>query len=61
LSGWVCNKDDGSVEALLVGEEAAVESMLLALRDGPGAASVRDIEVAELSDVPDVTGFKITG
>ncbi|WP_132241588.1 acylphosphatase [Primorskyibacter sedentarius] len=61
LRGWVHNNDDGSVTTLLVGAEDAVKAMLLALRDGPGAAAVRDVLVDELEDLPDVEGFEITG
>ena len=61
LRGWVRNNDDGSVSTLLAGDEEAVKAMLLALRDGPGAAAVRDVLVEELAGPPDVTGFEITG
>ncbi|WP_116599228.1 acylphosphatase [Primorskyibacter marinus] len=61
LHGWVRNNDDGSVSAMLIGPDDAVEEMLDRLRDGPGAAAVRDIEVEELPASPDISGFEITG
>jgi len=45
LSGWVRNRSDGSVEALIVGEEQAVGRMIDACRRGPALARVDDIDV----------------
>lgn len=62
LRGWVRNRDDGSVEALLAGPEAAVEEMVAAMSDGPGAARVTDVwtEAADPATAPDGE-FRITG
>lgn len=61
LHGWVRNNDDGSVSALFIGPEDKVEDILDQLRDGPGAAAVRDIEIEQLPASPDIAGFEITG
>ena len=45
LSGWVRNRRDGAVEALIVGDEAAVGSMIDACRRGPALARVDEIDV----------------
>ncbi len=45
LAGWVRNRADGSVEALIVGEEQAVGRMIDACRRGPALARVDDIDV----------------
>jgi acylphosphatase len=45
LTGWVRNRRDGAVEALLVGEESAVGRMIEACRRGPPAARVDEIDV----------------
>ena len=45
LSGWVRNRADGSVEALIVGDEHAVGRMIDACRRGPTLARVDDIDV----------------
>ncbi len=45
LSGWVRNRSDGAVEALIVGDEAAVGAMIKACRQGPTMARVDEIDV----------------
>jgi acylphosphatase len=56
LAGWVRNCDDGSVEALIQGEEAEVRHMVALMHDGPRAARVERIE--ELETAPEtLTGF----
>jgi acylphosphatase len=44
LSGWVRNRRDGSVEAVFAGTSAAVAEMLDAIRGGPPAAAVSQVE-----------------
>lgn len=44
LRGWVRNRRDGSVEALLIGPPADVEAMIAACRDGPPMARVTNVE-----------------
>ncbi|MCR0981697.1 acylphosphatase [Roseomonas populi] len=56
LSGWVRNRADGTVEALLAGEEDAVGSVLLAARRGPPGAFVEAIEES-FADPPEGPGF----
>ena len=45
LTGWVRNRTDGSVEALIVGEESAIGHMIAACRRGPPMAKVDEIDV----------------
>jgi acylphosphatase len=40
VAGWVRNRGDGTVEALVTGDTAAVEELLRACRRGPPGASV---------------------
>lgn len=47
LAGWVRNCTDGSVEAHLEGDEAAVEELIDRLHRGPPAAEVQRVEVSE--------------
>jgi len=45
VTGWVRNRPDGSVEALLQGEATAVEAVLAWCRTGPPGARVDAIDV----------------
>jgi acylphosphatase len=45
LTGWVRNRRDGAVEALIVGDESAVGEMIEACRRGPSLARVDEIDV----------------
>jgi acylphosphatase len=55
LTGWVRNRVDGTVEAVIVGEDAAVGRMIEACRRGPPAARVDavDIEPLDLDILPE--------
>lgn len=44
LTGWVRNRGDGAVEALVVGDELAVGAMIEACRRGPLPARVDEID-----------------
>ena len=48
VTGWVRNRADGSVEAVLQGDADVVERMCAWLRRGPPMARVDDVELAEL-------------
>jgi acylphosphatase len=48
LRGWVRNRRDGSVEALVTGRPEDVAAMVEAARNGPAGASV-----AEVTTMPD--------
>ena len=47
VSGWVRNRADGAVEAMLQGETSQVEALIDWARRGPPAAQVLSIEVSE--------------
>ncbi len=49
LEGWVRNRRDGSVEAVVAGEERLVDGMIEALRHGPPVSRVDGIEVTAAS------------
>ncbi|MEV7395916.1 acylphosphatase [Aeromicrobium sp. NPDC092404] len=46
VAGWVSNRPDGSVEAVLEGDEAAVTAVVDWCRHGPPRAEVKDVEVS---------------
>ena len=50
LRGWVRNRTDGSVEALVIGEDDAVARMIEACREGPFGARVSDVAVSDAED-----------
>ena len=56
IDGWVRNRADGAVEALVAGDVDAVEELLRLCRRGPRAAEVSSI-VDELAEPPDGPGF----
>jgi acylphosphatase len=45
VTGWVRNRGDGAVEALVVGDDTAVGTMIDACRRGPALAQVEEIDV----------------
>lgn len=58
VAGWVRNRPDGSVEVVLEGPAAAVESVICFCRSGPPRARVERVEVAR--ETPEqLTGFEI--
>lgn len=50
LKGWVRNRRDGSVEALIAGESKEVDAMIAACRQGPRSARVDAVEIAEADE-----------
>lgn len=50
LSGWVRNRRDGSVQALVRGEPDALEKIVAWSRRGPAAAVVSEVTVTEADD-----------
>jgi len=59
LSGWVRNRPDGSVEAVLEGETEKVEQMLAWLHIGSPQAEVREVQVTDEQPLGDKTAFAI--
>jgi len=45
VTGWVRNRQDGRVEAVLEGDETAVNEVLAFCRQGPPQAQVSDVWV----------------
>jgi len=50
LRGWVRNRSDGGVEALVIGEEDAVARIIEACREGPFGARVAYVAVSDAND-----------
>jgi len=58
LSGWVRNRSDGSVEAVLTGESGAVAEVATLCRQGPRSAIVSNV-ISEDYDGPLRNGFRV--
>jgi acylphosphatase len=59
LHGWVRNLPDGRVEALLEGDQDAVDRVESALWLGPSGAAVDDIQMEQTTPSGRATGFAI--
>ena len=58
VAGWVANRPDGTVEAVLEGDADAVEALVRWLHDGPRGADVERVEVEE-GEPEGLTGFDV--
>src|SRR5690606_1449570 len=56
VAGWVRNRRDGTVEAVLAGESQAVAALLAWARQGPAQARVDQVQV-ELGNEENHVGF----
>lgn len=59
VSGWVRNRSDGSVEAAVHGDSAAVDALVRWARRGPELAHVERVEIGP--DDGSYNGFDIIG
>ena len=57
VSGWVRNRRDGSVEAVIAGDTSKVDEMLTMCWRGPPSAKVDGVSVEDAA-VPDGRGFE---
>jgi acylphosphatase len=58
VSGWVRNRVDGSVEALLQGPPERVAQLIAWARRGPPAARVDEVQVEARDEEPACAGFE---
>jgi acylphosphatase len=59
LAGWVRNRTDGSVEALVQGPPERVSEVVAWARRGPPASRVDEVQVEPLPDEPPHFGFEL--
>jgi acylphosphatase len=61
ITGWVRNRRDGSVEALVIGAAPALDEFKAAAQRGPRAARVIrvDVEVANAADLAGQQDFRM--
>ncbi|WZH35281.1 MAG: acylphosphatase [Microbacterium enclense] len=56
--GWVRNRREGTVEALIAGEEAAIDAVVAWAHDGPPSARVERVELVDSAETSP-SGFEI--
>ncbi len=57
ISGWVCNRSDRSVEAVIVGHAQTLAQMIDWASRGPPDANVAQVYVEEVDPLPQMQGF----
>ena len=58
VAGWVTNRSDGAVEAVLEGSPEDVDRVLQFVRQGPPHAHVHDVDVRE-EEPEGLSGFSV--
>ena len=61
LSGWVRNRQDGTVEVLAAGSNEKLNKLYDVLQRGPRAARVDNVEVTEAVPTSDLKSFRVEG
>ena len=61
IAGWVRNNPDSSVEVFAIGTRDQLAGLHARLREGPRAARVDHVEVAEATPSPGLNTFRIEG
>jgi acylphosphatase len=59
VAGWVRNRTDGSVEALLQGAPERVAELIAWARRGPPGARVDEVQIEVPEDEPAHAGFEL--
>lgn len=58
ISGWVRNRDDGSVELIAEGEEEALKIFVQWCHHGPERANVEEVQ-SKVIEVKNLIGFEV--
>jgi acylphosphatase len=61
IAGWVRNNQDGSVEVLAQGTRDQLSGLHSRLREGPRAARVDAVDVADAAPMAGLSSFRIEG
>ncbi len=59
LTGWVRNREDGAVEALVQGSPDDVDAFVGWARQGPSEADVESVDVDDAEPVDSESGFEV--
>ena len=60
VTGWVRNRRDGSVEAMVCGDDDALRAIIAWAHNGPALATVANVVVADADGTFDAFEFKST-
>jgi acylphosphatase len=58
VSGWIRNRDDGTVEAHFEDGDANVDALVQFCRTGPSGADVEHVDVQQV-EPEDLSGFEV--
>ncbi len=58
LVGWVCNRTNGQVQALVQGPQASVDTLVQWCQRGPPAARVESVTALAQAHDPNLSGFR---
>ena len=58
IAGWVANRRDGTVEAVLEGDPEAVDAVVRWMNEGPRGAEVERVDVQD-EESGGLTGFEV--
>lgn len=59
VDGWVRNRVDGTVEAWVQGDDAAVDALVAWCGHGPSRAEVTAVDVDDVAADPALRGFAV--
>ncbi|MBW6432107.1 acylphosphatase [Patescibacteria group bacterium] len=59
ITGWIKNKQDGTVVALIQGEEETTKKFIIWSNEGSPMSTVEDVEVESIEPDQNLTGFEI--
>jgi acylphosphatase len=59
VAGWIRNNRDGTVEAVLEGDAAAVDRLVTLCHEGPRGARVDRVRLLDAESVEGLVGFSI--
>lgn len=57
VDGWVRNRSDGSVEALVSGDTKSVEALIAICARGPEGSTIKHIDMENIPEPPAEKGF----
>jgi acylphosphatase len=59
LTGWVRNRPDGKVEAVVEGKELDIQALIRRMKEGPPMAQIDGLDVEWQGYLGDFEGFRV--